>query len=288
MLVDSEPSFDPVLAGDFLRLENDEPITDNMFYIQTADIAMPDTVVVMWRCRIISGTENALNRGISNVVITTAPRIGISLDMDFDGVWLQSGNTANECHVIRNTVYPADTENFQDYRLEIIQSTGLVRLFYNGNHVLTGQTYDNVAANGSVPRVLFGGVSICESGTSDWVYVGHNAYSSGCSPQPPEVGVPVGSGVELPEIVAMPNPFSIGTMLAFRGSRGDGRPARVSITDVSGRQIHVLNTEGNADEQLSAYWNGRDGLGRPVAAGVYFAKVIGQSAAASTRIVKIR
>ena len=73
-----------------------------------------------------------------------------------------------------------------------------------------------------------------------------------------------------------PNPFNPETAIRF------GLPQKSAVTlkifDLSGREVATL-TE---NEQLEAgryqrYWNGRDVLGRPVASGIYFCRLIAGS-----------
>ena len=65
-----------------------------------------------------------------------------------------------------------------------------------------------------------------------------------------------------------PNPFASGTRLAFSLPRP--QPARLSVLDVTGREIQVL-VDGVAPAGRSSFqWNGRDAQGRRAASGVYF------------------
>jgi hypothetical protein len=78
-----------------------------------------------------------------------------------------------------------------------------------------------------------------------------------------------GAGVQL--YAPAPNPMSRGGKLSYRLATA-GR-VRLALHDVSGRVIRVLDDgeRGAGDHRVS--WDGRDADGRPVTAGVYFARL---------------
>jgi hypothetical protein len=68
-------------------------------------------------------------------------------------------------------------------------------------------------------------------------------------------------------IAVAPSPFSSATRIRFPGS------SRVEVCDRSGRTVRTLAGNG------SVTWDGRDGSGRRVEAGVYFVRRLGSNAA---------
>lgn len=68
-----------------------------------------------------------------------------------------------------------------------------------------------------------------------------------------------------------PNPFAGATEVRFRLARGGA--ASVSVYDASGRVVRrLVDAALPAGEQV-AHWDGRDGTGRKVGAGLYFARL---------------
>ncbi len=100
----------------------------------------------------------------------------------------------------------------------------------------------------------------------------------------PGDGTPVGPRAFLG--AARPNPFNLGTAIAFTTPE-DG-PASVEIYDVAGRRIRTL-AEGfvPAGEHVLT-WDGRDESGRAVASGVYLYRLKTRDAVVTRRMVKVR
>ncbi|HOX25471.1 MAG TPA: glycosyl hydrolase [Candidatus Krumholzibacteria bacterium] len=71
---------------------------------------------------------------------------------------------------------------------------------------------------------------------------------------------------------AFPNPASGGTMFAWDLARGG--EVTVEVFTVSGRRVWQAGAGGRAAGPGSLFWDGRDGGGRPAAAGVYLARVL--------------
>ncbi|MBN2565777.1 MAG: T9SS type A sorting domain-containing protein, partial [Candidatus Eisenbacteria bacterium] len=69
-----------------------------------------------------------------------------------------------------------------------------------------------------------------------------------------------------------PNPFSSQTMINY-AVPGDGAAVTIVLYDIRGRLIATLVDSHQASGVYDALWNGRDQAGRPVASGVYFARV---------------
>ena len=67
---------------------------------------------------------------------------------------------------------------------------------------------------------------------------------------------------------AEPNPFSAGTRIAFSLPREES--ARLTVVDVSGREVRVLLDGAAPAGRSTLDWDGRDASGTRVASGVYF------------------
>ncbi len=96
-------------------------------------------------------------------------------------------------------------------------------------------------------------------------------------------GVP-GGGVPI-SARAFPNPFGVTTEIAF--STGAEGPVDVRVFDLAGRQLAVLASGRRAAGPVALRWDGRDAGGRPVAAGVYLARVLAEGRSALVRLARV-
>jgi photosystem II stability/assembly factor-like uncharacterized protein len=74
---------------------------------------------------------------------------------------------------------------------------------------------------------------------------------------------------------AMPNPMRQGTTIFYALSQMSR--VELSVFDVQGRYVRTLVSEVQTAGIHTGYWDGRDGMGVPVAAGVYFCRMITSS-----------
>ena len=71
----------------------------------------------------------------------------------------------------------------------------------------------------------------------------------------------------------VPNPFNPATTIAFEvPGQGESR-VRLDLYDIAGRRVRTLLAEALAAGRHEVRWNGVDQSGRPVASGVYFARL---------------
>jgi len=97
-----------------------------------------------------------------------------------------------------------------------------------------------------------------------------------------------------------PNPFGGGTVIAFevpgpaaRPAAGDSpgsrdSPVTLAIYDVSGRLLRRLVAAPLSAGIYRVVWNGRDGRGREVPSGIYFARFSAGERAFSRKMIRIR
>ncbi len=105
--------------------------------------------------------------------------------------------------------------------------------------------------------------------------------------------LPIPSGVdddvvadETARLAARPNPFNPNTTLQFMNPV-DGR-VHLGIYDVSGRLVRVLVDDEMPAGEGACAWNGMDESGRPVASGVYFARLRGTDFSSSSKLVLLK
>jgi len=104
---------------------------------------------------------------------------------------------------------------------------------------------------------------------------------------------PVGTGagalaagaIDAP-LTASPNPFRGETTLRFGTARTG--PVRIAIHDAAGRLVRTLAAGLRTAGDAAVVWDGRDGDGRRVAGGVYFARLEAPGRSEAGRIVRLR
>jgi alpha-amylase len=89
------------------------------------------------------------------------------------------------------------------------------------------------------------------------------------APVPP--GEPVGAAAAVRFAGARPNPFNPSVSIRF--ALAAPGPVRVVVFDAAGRQVAVLQDGPREAGEHAVTWNGRDGRGRPAAAGAYLVRI---------------
>jgi hypothetical protein len=124
----------------------------------------------------------------------------------------------------------------------------------------------------------------CSSNTIEWGQHGYdpkNTFTYVSNGSRTEGG---GSVVSLEQ--NEPNPFNPKTTLAFTVSRE--MPVRLTIYDVSGRELRVLLDEIRSAGRHIIEWDGTDTSGRQLGSGVYFYEVRVAGVQASRKLLLLR
>jgi len=157
----------PILSNGSLRIA-DDTLSEQLFYIaQGEGIALPEIAYAEFGMRYVSGTFDLASRRAAAVSITTLPSIGSSLYIGKDQIFLLSGLTT-----IGSSATVDTDDTFHAYRMEISGKTAgsLVKVWQDGQLVLTGQSFSSTDTHGNLPRVIFGELSIRAAGVSEWTY----------------------------------------------------------------------------------------------------------------------
>lgn len=93
-------------------------------------------------------------------------------------------------------------------------------------------------------------------------------------------------GVTPMALRAAPNPFEHSTMVQF--SLASGGKARVAVFDVAGRRIRELHNGWLPTGRHTMAWDGRDGSGQPVGAGIYFLGVRTQDGQLGSKVYRMK
>lgn len=84
-----------------------------------------------------------------------------------------------------------------------------------------------------------------------------------------------------------PSPLSVGATCSIRLSETSGLAGRLLVFDVRGRTIRLLEVRRDKQGEAVASWDGRDGHGQRVGAGVYFLRWSDGERAASAKVVMV-
>ena len=100
--------------------------------------------------------------------------------------------------------------------------------------------------------------------------------------QSPLVSVPPPCGGRL-EMTLGPNPARGAVTILLRAPAA--RAWRLDVLDLSGRRVRDLASGDGSEGALACGWDGRDGSGARVRAGVYWVRLSGAGASATRRVV---
>ncbi len=108
-----------------------------------------------------------------------------------------------------------------------------------------------------------------------------------------EMGPEAGEGTDVALAAPMriglnevfPNPFTGETTIRYAVSRPQS--ATLTVYDVTGRRVRALWHGPAAPGPASVVWDGRDGRGRVVSAGVYFVRILSDEVVQARKVVRI-
>jgi len=85
---------------------------------------------------------------------------------------------------------------------------------------------------------------------------------------------------------AQPNPFNHQSSIRFHLPAATS--VRLAVHDVTGRLVRILIAGDLTAGDHQVQWDGRDGFGRPVPSGSYFARILEGSRSETVRLVRVR
>lgn len=98
---------------------------------------------------------------------------------------------------------------------------------------------------------------------------------------------PSAEGPPGPALAAHPQPAAPRTTLSFRAPPGGGE-LRLAVHDAAGRLVRVLSERRGLEGDQRVEWDGRDDAGRPLAPGLYFARLTGPGLHQTSKVVLTR
>jgi flagellar hook assembly protein FlgD len=111
-----------------------------------------------------------------------------------------------------------------------------------------------------------------------------------------DTNVPDGGAVSVAELGAAgtglaigriePNPSSASARISF--TMPERGRAKLSVYDITGRQVRVLLDDEAPAGTRAVAWDGRDATGRSVASGVYLVRLEADGQARTAKIARIR
>jgi hypothetical protein len=102
-----------------------------------------------------------------------------------------------------------------------------------------------------------------------------------------ETGIEDGDAYQFALRPASPNPFTAQTSIAYTVPTGGGH-VEITLYDVSGRLVRTLVDASRPAGHDEVRWDGLDQSGRPVASGVYFARLDIDGTTASGKLIAIK
>jgi hypothetical protein len=173
LLSDNSPG-SPSISGGVLTISTPANNADNSsYYVRAPEITLPDTTVLEFRCRYVSGASSSGARAPIMVNIYLGAFKMTSLGIALDHAFLLNGDLSvgSSANVDTHTA-------FHTWQLIVTGGTN-VQVTYDGAPLLSGVRYSN--ANGtSIVEMSWGEGSSLAYGTSEWEYVQHNAATPTC------------------------------------------------------------------------------------------------------------
>ncbi|MDZ4804869.1 MAG: FlgD immunoglobulin-like domain containing protein [Candidatus Eisenbacteria bacterium] len=281
-LGDTATPENPVLSGGVLTLATSENAED-LFYEQVDSLAIPDTLRILARLKVVSESHTAGNsrHGVT-VAFTVAPDKANYLAFGVDSLSLLSGFS-----VQGPTAYVDTDSQFHDYLIEV-QHQSTVLVYQDNILVLVGSILQspNFA---NVPEFYWGDGTGNAHGISQWMTYRHNANVTPCSirtsaVEPGPAGLKPGIA-----LLTSPNPSRGPLTLTVQSDRDLNETTSVAIYDVAGRIVTQIDTGSIPRGEFRIPWDGQDSQGLAVSNGVYFLRLQSEGKSiASGRVMILR
>jgi hypothetical protein len=265
VLADAAAPEDPVLANDLLTLSTSD-VSENLYYIQTSLLEIPDTLRISARLRVVAEThiEGNPRLGVA-IAFTVAPDSANILWLGSDTVFLWSAfGTMGPTAVV-------DTDDaLHTYTIEVVDHSAIT-VYQDDTAILTGAILasPNFA---NAPEIYWGDGTGNASAVSEWEFMRHNANTIPCGSA---VAVPLAEAGSVGPIVSVtPYPNPTRGPLTFAVRNAAGIPSgRLNVYDVTGRTVRSLEIDRVVGGSTRVIWDTKDSSGREVSSGFYFVRL---------------
>ncbi|NOT32839.1 MAG: hypothetical protein HOP12_01580 [Candidatus Eisenbacteria bacterium] len=259
---DTAPLSDPVLAAGKMTLATN--IRAEVLYFEQSGplLSVPALWVMETGLRVVAESHDPGPRWGATIGFARSAGVGNVLLLGVGQIMLWGGFGVEGPLVAIPT-----TDRVHDYRVEV-EVLGTIRVYQDGQLVLTGASISNPLF-GATPYVYFGDGGSSGSSTTEWTYFKHNGAASPCQAQVGVEDVAFGTTIALES--PSPNPASAEVLLRFALQREAW--LELTIFDVAGRRVRTLESALRPPGEHQARWDLSNDAGRPVKAGVYFARL---------------
>ena len=218
---------------------------------------------------------------------------------------MQNQNTPNPwwfTNILRNTIYDTASDLGLPTQVADDYWAATLTAWKPGGYTLSNLTYTSVGGVVSLPRCAFGS-------PDDWHHYVFGLFVEGAAGGDGLTRIQTACPILFRDLIAdallacvtsvdelpvaqtllsppSPNPFNPGTELAFSLDRA--RAVRLSVYDAAGREVAVMIDGHLETGRHTAYWNGRDQQGRPMAAGIYIARLVAGDLVQSQKMALIK
>ncbi len=92
----------------------------------------------------------------------------------------------------------------------------------------------------------------------------------------------------LARLAVYPSPLRVGRAATITAETGDPNGGRMVVFDARGRTVRLLSVQPAGAEGVQSVWDGRDGYGRSLPAGVYFVRWQDRETSAGAKVVLVK
>jgi hypothetical protein len=170
--------------------------------------------------------------------------------------------------------------------------TDAVRLYSQYNQLIDEVSYSNVTPWKSFDLTKLWSLELSNpskdnSSALNWVFsTGNGTPGMHNSTYIPDAIAELPQTQISPELLQnYPNPFMDETYIQFKLNTAG--KYRLSVLDVNGRMIRILNDDDQLSTDHTIYWDGKDNAGKTVVSGIYFYRLEGDGFIQTKRMVKM-